>query len=83
MKEKINPNVKWIWTLFLILIFMPQAGISAQDDIGGFGDFGDFGFGDFGFGDGASSFSVSIGGDVQAELKGFFEDTDSAEKMKN
>jgi hypothetical protein len=58
--------------LILVILFIPAA-LHAQDG---------FGFGDFGF-SGPQGFSVSIGGEVSAELRGFFDDFSSADKIKN
>jgi len=56
----------------MVLFFLPHIGIAAQES---------FGFGDDG--SGPSNVSVNIGGQVQAELKGFFGDMNSADKIKN
>ena len=73
------------WFLIVAMIFS-AAVVSAQDDFG-FGD-SDFGFGDsdsgFGFsGAQASRFSVSIGGELKAGIKFFYDDFGSADSFKN
>ena len=80
-----------IGVVFLfILLFIPFF-LDAQEESGsfGFGDTSGFGFeenGGLGFtggGGSTSSFSVSIGGEVSAELTGFFDDFSSARKLEN
>ena len=61
--------------LLLILLFIPLA-LNAQEDGFGFDD-SDFGFSD------SSRFSLNIGGEVRAELSGFFKDFSSSDKLKN
>ena len=77
--------------IFIVLLLVPMA-LNAQEGFGsddeGFGDFGDFGFGDssggFGFPPSSASAlpSVSISGEVSAELIGFYDDFGSCEKLK-
>ena len=63
----------------LALLLLLPAMLYAQEDSGnfGFGDSGGFGF------SGPAGISVSIGGEVRAELKGFFDDFGSSEKIKS
>ena len=74
--------MKWV---IVIMLLLPFAGLAAQDDFG-FGDTG-LGFDDsdgFGFpGGGSSGFSVKISGEVGAELKGFYDDFSSEDKIEN
>ena len=66
-----------------LLLFFPLA-LNAQEDFG-FGD-QDFGFGESDSGAGFFSpprFSVSLGGEVRAELKLFYDDLSSGETFKN
>ena len=64
--------------VILMLTLLPAALIAQEA-------FGDFGFGDsdsFGF-SGSSGPSINIGGEVSAELKGFFDEMGSTKKFGN
>ena len=66
--------------IVLILLFIPLA-LNAQDEGFGFDD-SDFGFDDFGS-SGSPRYSFDIGGEVRAELTGFFNDFSSKDSFND
>jgi hypothetical protein len=73
---RVFSEINFFIVLFLVLFFTSQMSTAAQESFG-FDDPGGFGFSD------SSSISLNIGGEVKAELTGFYDDFGSAEKMKS